>query len=214
MAEAPPPFQMHVLCIVGNKGTGKTTIRDFAIEFINRTLGAENVFIETASFADPLKRAACALFDLSWHQVTDPVAKETIDCRWDLKPRTILHKLGTDCIQKRFGWIGVLTERMKTHLAALHQIYSAGGMRKPLVVVIDDVRFVDEVGAVSDWNARFIRVQRMGCAPDKHESEQTDRLVLPCNHAVLFNDGTRDALKLNTQRAVRFALGDLFAVPL
>ena len=77
---------MEYIGLLGNKGCGKDTLADYLVKDKN--------FIKY-SFANPIKEIAKHLFNLSDEQLNGS-HKETIDNRWNLSPRIILQRLGTE----------------------------------------------------------------------------------------------------------------------
>jgi hypothetical protein len=53
--------------------------------------------------ADPLREASKSMFLISDASLTDRVKKEQVDSRWNLSPREMMQKLGTDCMREHFG---------------------------------------------------------------------------------------------------------------
>ena len=118
--------------------------------------------IRTKAFADPLKKAAKALFLLSDEQLYGQL-KEVIDPRWGVTPRQVLRLMGTDFVRNmimRDFWV----HRMG---------YNLDFSPYP-VTVIDDVRFRDEAEMVLSRGGHLVLVDRLGlwAEPNAHASEQ------------------------------------------
>ena len=74
-----------LICLLGKKRTGKDSCGDYLISKYNFTRYA---------FADPIKEILKILFDFSNEQLNDD--KEKIDERWNVSPREVLQKFGTE----------------------------------------------------------------------------------------------------------------------
>jgi len=110
------------------------------------------------SFSSPMKSAVKQLFMLTDVQVYGTKAdKEIVDPRWGVSPRTILQKVGTDCIRdmlcKDF-FVRRMREAVKTS--------------DEEIIIIDDVRFADEA-RICDF---CVGIRRDGLPEDSHASEQ------------------------------------------
>ena len=71
--------------ILGRKRSGKDTAGNYVVE---------NYGYDRYAFADPIKDILKTMFDFSDEQLNNN--KEKIDKRWNVSPRTILQKFGTD----------------------------------------------------------------------------------------------------------------------
>ncbi len=119
--------------------TGKTT----CTSFLSRTLG----FVEE-SYANSLKLGiGRSVFGLSDRQMDDQ--KEIIDPFWNLTPRQILQKAGTDAMRTIFGediWVKTLERRINLNPKDNYAIM--------------DVRFPNEGDAIKKMGGYVINVQR------------------------------------------------------
>ena len=163
-----PKSKQILIGICGKKGHGKDTIASY---FTSRS-----GFVQLA-FADPLKDAVKALFNVSDTQLHDPKEKEMVDPRWNMTPRQMMQKLGTfirDNLYEDF-FVDHLSER------------SFGIPR----VCVSDVRRQNEAKFIKDAGGILIKVFRPGMEDlDNHESE-TDLENINENYLV-FNDGNID----------------------
>jgi len=142
------------------------------------------------SFAEPLKQAVGAAFDLDDDQLHDEKMKEQIDDRYGVTPRKMLQKIGTewfrDRLQQDVGvqfrypgglWINRFFQFVEEHPRAS-------------LIIIDDVRFPDEAEAIRACNGVLIRIEgpedQDGAAVPSHASEKGD---FPVN-ATLVNEKT------------------------
>lgn len=140
-----------IIAITGLKGSGKDTTADFIIK--------HNKGWEKDSFAASLKDAVSAIFGwdrkmLAGETPEDRTIRESKDDFWsdrlgfDVTPRNILQKLGTDCIRNHFNndiWVYSLE----------HKIHNASNN-----VIITDCRFQNEITQLKKLGATFIRVMR------------------------------------------------------
>jgi predicted 2-oxoglutarate/Fe(II)-dependent dioxygenase YbiX len=170
-----------IIGFTGRKGHGKDTA---AKAFPGAT---------TVAFAEPLKRAAMAMWDLTEDQVFDDRQKEVVDERYGKTPRQMLQWLGSDVIRDQFD---------KNHWLSLarHKITSAKG-----VVCVTDVRYDNEAALVRELGGKVIRIVRTdvdGAAADTHVSEAgvSDHLVDTVIENVM---GRMDKLHEDVRQAAR-----------
>ena len=99
---------MVILGLMGAAGSGKSTAAKYLVE----RYGAQRF-----SFADPLKDMVKAAFDLTEAQVRGTQAeKEAIDPRYNVSPRWLLQRIGTEGCRNTFGknfWTERTLERIR-----------------------------------------------------------------------------------------------------
>lgn len=143
---------MIIIGILGNKQVGKDTFADL--------LCCKYNFVKY-SFAKPLKETCKVLYDLSEHQLNDPVAKEIIDNRWDKTPRQILQFIGTDIVRQYIDenfWI----KKFDNWIVNNHNNK----------IVVPDIRFKNELDALKERGAFIIKIKRPNLfSNDDHSSE-------------------------------------------
>ena len=117
------------------------------------------------SFATPLKEAAKLIFMLTDGQIYTMEGKQAVDPRWGISPREILQRLGTEAMRKEFP--GVWVKHMEIQLK----------LRESDLVVIDDVRFEDEVALIRSLGGKIVHIRGRAADKDitlgqkKHQSE-------------------------------------------
>lgn len=196
---------MNVVAVCGYKGSGKDTFVD--------ALGAD----AAVSLADPLKKAAAAMFAFSNEQVYGGL-KDEVDARYGFTPRQVLQWLGTEFAQFRLGELSVafrelmgrglwirraiesIEELSQLRLGDNVTIESRGArvaLHGPLqVVAVPDLRFVHEAEALSERfgnDLRIVRIYRPGYDSDGHASESEVEQI-PADFVVA-NDGTLAELR-------------------
>jgi hypothetical protein len=174
----PQPTRMLV-GLAGLKHAGK----DAAADCLVRHHG----FVKHA-LAAPLKRACKDVFALSDDQVDGP-RKDLVDPRYDVTPRLIMQRFGTDCVRQLApdAWVHKFRE---WHAACEHPR-----------VVVSDVRFQNEVDAIRELGGRVFLVDRGGDRePGEHPSERADELDRL--DGVVRNAGTLGDLHAAVCRAV------------
>lgn len=161
--------------IIGRVGEGKTTIA----EHLQNHYG-----FKLLSFATPVKETVSRLFGIPMYILLDSVKKTQVLSEWNKTPRNILQIFGTECMRHHFGsdfWVNFMVRKIDWD--------------NTRNIVIDDVRFQEEVDMVVRKGGQMIRVFRPNnpfVIDITHESEQIDRL----NYSALMirNTGTTDAL--------------------
>lgn len=144
-----------LLGVAGPKCSGKDT---FASVF-NSYSGNQYVI---HSFADPLKQVCKQMYLLSDEQLYDREAKERVDARWNLSPRQMFQRFGTDYVRNQVDpnfWL--------KHFEMWYQSLEPG-----TPVIVPDVRFQNEVDLIHGLGGTVVSVYRPFTAgQDMHESE-------------------------------------------
>jgi len=151
---------MLLLGFAGRKGVGKDTLA----ESIRRDGRFGSVRL--IAFADDLKKTVGALFGLTHDQLHDPMAKETVDPRYNVTPRVIMQRFGTDLMRK-----GVLHEafpEMKGYSdpatfwvdSTRRKIDALRAEDPSALVILTDVRFPDEAGMVTTKGGCVVYISR------------------------------------------------------
>lgn len=166
------------------KNSGKDTVGEMMTKMT--TVGTQEYVV---SFAEALKEACIAIFDLDPEQVYTQEGKEVVDSRWGVTPRQLLQWVGTDCIRNVLHpdiWVmSVRNSIMK----------AAEETRFPLLVVIPDVRFPNEAEAIHSWGGKVWNIVR------PHEVEENPHVSETALDGwddwdeVIYNDGTLEELE-------------------
>ena len=145
-----------IISLSGKKQSGKSSVAKYLVEKYG--------FIEV-SWANPLKEIiGRQLFGLTTEQLYGTTAdREKIDQYWNLSPREILQKVGTDLFRIHFMddfWVRIGVEKIKNEVASGHN------------VVISDTRFPNELKAIENLGGKTIRMKRPDyISGDYHLSE-------------------------------------------
>ncbi len=83
-----------IIGITGKARSGKDTVAAILV--------AQHGFTRIA-FADPLKRAAQAIFGLTEAQTWDDDLKEIVIPYWGMSPRSMFQQLGVEAVKRTFG---------------------------------------------------------------------------------------------------------------
>lgn len=148
-----------IVGISGYKRSGKDA-------FANLLIKLYPGYAVRLAFADKLKAICQDLFELTDGQVHgSDTHKETVDHRWGLSSRQIMQRFGTEVARSVHPdvWVRCL-------LRQAGDAEAAGA----LLVVVPDVRFVNEADAIRERGGLIIRVTRPGCVSDGHASEALD----------------------------------------
>ena len=161
---------MKIIAISGKKGSGKTTLAQYLIEYYENE--NPNNSPVRMGFADALKTQAVELFGLNPKHVFGSQSDKLslTDYYRDGKQLTV-----RECLQQMRDWLHwsrkVVCEQLKIRVEE----------EKPTHLIIDDLRFPEEVEYLVDWSVRnadqsrldlrFIRLTANMSAEDQHESE-------------------------------------------
>lgn len=132
--------------IHGLAGAGKDTIAAYLVDWYQFT---------KYSLADPLKRLVMDLLDLSHEQCYGGL-KEVADRRYGVSPRWLLQYVGTDVFRRIRDdvWVSQMGKFYQQMMS------SRGGHGARMVV--PDVRFRNEYGAIRELGGYMWRVERIG----------------------------------------------------
>jgi hypothetical protein len=169
---------MKLIGICGKARAGKDTIARYLFE----TEGFTRI-----AFADPVKQAAQHIFGLSHAQTWDDDLKNIVIPYWDMTPRQMFQKLGTDATHPIFG-PDVWMKRWYIAYAQLHETDH---------IVVPDVRYDLELAGIRQLGGTIITVRRgegLGGAEGQHISE--NGLSMAPDY-VIENDGSLNDLYLS-----------------
>lgn len=196
-----------ILGITGFAGSGKDTVADMLVE--------HHGFVKV-SLADPMKRFCREIFDFSDTQLWGPSSERNRpDSRYPhegsfLSPRKALQLLGTEfgrhCYPK--VWLEYCLRVSRRLLNGGYGYSAQGGLEvvnprgavgwsTPRGVVINDVRFSNEMEGLRAGGAKLWRIKRAGldAAAFAHASEQ-EQMSIPDSvfDRVIDNGGTLEDL--------------------
>lgn len=161
--------------VTGRIGEGKTSVA----EHLRNKYG----FL-LLSFSTPLKEAVAQLFGLQMTTLTTPVLKTRMILRWKKTSKEIMQIFGTECMRGHFGedfWVKHMQDQLNQHS------YSN--------IVIDDVRFPEEVEMVYDYGGLLIRVIRPNNPYTMDKAHVSEQLSDAFTAITLRNEGTLDTLR-------------------
>ena len=157
--------------LVGKAGAGKTTIADYLIKKYG---------FKRYSFATPLKEMLIKAGMCSYEEV---YVQKTKKSRW------LLQKVGTDIFRNQVDpdfWVKKMIPVLQNALASGEK------------VVIDDIRFPNEVQLIKNLQGFIVKVERtdyIDQAAGNHESETTlDLVPIKFDHVIRAGSGEIDSL--------------------
>lgn len=154
-------YRYMVIGVSGKKRSGKDTVS----EYMSRTFGFHQM-----AFANPIKEALKHLFCLSDTQVHGD-QKETPDPFWNVTPRELMQKFGTDIMRNHAS---SLIPEIGPHFWTTRLKYEYETRFEPFgtPVVISDVRFPNECQLIKNMGGFIIYVHRPSLhSTDTHSSE-------------------------------------------
>ena len=142
-----------IVGLCGAAGSGKSLVA----EHLEKKYGAIS-----RALADPLKEIVGRAFSLSGEQLYGTQEqKETVDPRYNVSPRWLFQRIGTEGIRYAFGediWVETLMKRA----------------RYDRFTIVSDVRFINEAVLLQQEGAviiRLVNTNRKSSADPKHQSE-------------------------------------------
>lgn len=183
---------MKILGFVAMKGSGKTT----ACKYLESKYGAVRVSFKDALIAELKEKFPELLNEIlaiySGHCLSDGETKEyffkTVDDLFLWKPplmRTLLQNYGTNVAraQDPDHWV------LQWKLGVVEKL-----MQDYKLIVVDDVRFLNEAAAIKDWLGTLIRITRTDMVnTDTHQSEQEQKDIV-CDYEIVCHGGDEDKL--------------------
>jgi len=160
--------------LTGKARAGKTTVASY--------LWLEHCY-STMAFATPLKCAATHIFGLGHEELTDEM-KEVVLPYWNLTPRQIFQKLGTEAVRSVFGG-DVWVKRLALSLDVIRHTDD---------VVVSDVRFPEEADYIRSQGGVIVEVTRPTAGLSGAEGEHASETSVITPDIILRNDGTIDDL--------------------
>ena len=178
--------QVRVLAFSGPEEAGKSTAC--------RLMKARHPGAVVLSFAAPLKDGVMAMYGFTREQVYGTL-KDVVDPRYGCTPRYVLQRVGTEFFRNLhatmlpecdLGGVTLWIKRMVDQIKAL----PAGS-----IVMIDDLRFPDELQALRTLGATVVKVTRPGAGGGDRavhpSAQQWQRMDADLD---IVNDGTLKAL--------------------
>lgn len=170
---------MKILAFSGKAHSGKDTLAKHIIQ--------SNPVLEPYSFADPIKDVCDMLFGWDMRH-REGELKEVVDPRIGVSPRHAYQTLGTEWGRNLINpniWLKIADDH-------LNRILNSGK-----IMVLSDLRFINEVEWVMNNGGRIVSVTRPGYdgIGDEHESEKyIDQIRDRYANHVIVNSGTVEDL--------------------
>ena len=169
--------------LCGQKRVGKDTGAELLIN---------NYGFKRFAFADALKNACKNIFLLDDEQVNGK-HKETIDERWNISPREIFQKFGTEIFRNNLDmYFPNLKDHKQNFWVYRFKLWIKEEYKKnpDQNIVITDIRFPNEMQIVKDFGGIIIKIKRNTFESiDNHSSEVLiDSLK---EDYLIYNDGSK-----------------------
>lgn len=177
---------MMILGITGRAGSGKSSASAY-LETYHR-------FHKTA-FADPVKKTVSELFKIPIGYLQDPEEKSKLDPIWKKTRREIMQVFATECMRDHFGadfWTKLML------LSIMDLRYQRGDN---IDIVIDDVRFPEEVQMIRDLGGCIILIRRPNNPHEIDQSHVSESLTGVDPDRIVVNSGSLTELYVYTKAA-------------
>lgn len=194
------PRNVQIIGLGHKAGSGKDTVADI----LQAEAESQGTSVLRIAFADRLKDAAQTLFGISEDDVRTQEGKLRTHPFWGVPNRRLLQLFGTECVRKGLHddfWV----------LVVMSQITQVAESGEPLLVLITDVRFVNEADTVRKFGGQVWRIDRPCVLEAEKASLEAGETIHSSETALnnyehwdkfINNDGTMDDL----ERTVRDAL--------
>lgn len=169
-----------IVAFTGKKGSGKSTCSQFLID-----AGYKKV-----SFAEPLKAAVSIIFGFD-DECYDPVKKEKVHEDWNVTPRELLQKIGSE-------WFRDGLKDLVPQINLKESIWIKIARKKIIEllkngenVVIDDLRFEDEFEMIKELGGKVIMV----CRDENINFTPTHQSENGCSYDTVIDNNKNTSLK-------------------
>lgn len=152
--------------LAGKAGVGKTTIAQCFVKWGYVQL----------SYATPLKTALAVLTGLPIEHFIDSELKEIKIPGLDISPRTLMQKIGTECIRNMIHpnfWIWKMRHSISAH--------------SDRDIIIDDIRFENEAQLIRNNGGIVIHLTRSFISPTKHTKHKSERPLEHYKNDIIIN---------------------------
>lgn len=163
--------QSFVIGIGGLKRSGKDTFARVVADVARR----QGFAVVSLAFADPLRQAAAAAYGVDAAIFTDDARKDTICEAWGITYRQMLINLGeamrgVDVDHWVKAWRQSVTKWPAQHYEPRASLYATGTYH-PVLVLVPDLRRVNEAEAIHNAGGMTVMMRRPGVEWDGHENE-------------------------------------------
>lgn len=150
-----------IIAFSGLKSSGKSTAAKFVESYL------KDYVVHKLSFAAPLKKLITDIFCLHNKECYDPDLKDVILDHWNVSPRELMQKIGTDLFRKQLSTVcSDLTMPAETIWASnvyckIKEIEFENRRNNTTnsVIIIDDCRFNDEYNAIKELGGIVIKIK-------------------------------------------------------
>lgn len=150
-----------IIAFSGTKSSGKSTAATFIESYLN------DYKIHRLSFAAPLKRLITDIFCLHNNECYDHNLKEVILDHWNISPRELMQKIGTDLFRNQLD-IVCSDLKMPAETIWASNVYCKikeiefENIRNNIInsiIIIDDCRFEDEYNVIKRLGGVVIKIK-------------------------------------------------------
>ncbi len=150
-----------IIAFSGLKSSGKSTAAKFTESYL------KDCVVHRLSFATPLKKMITDIFCLHNKECYDPNLKDVILDHWNVSPRELMQKIGTDLFRNQLSTIcSDLTMPAETIWASnvyckIKEIEFENDRNNITnsVIIIDDCRFDDEYNVIKQLGGIVIKIK-------------------------------------------------------
>ena len=166
-----------IICISGYKGSGKDTVSNYIAEKYN---------YEHKKLAQPIKDITKLLFNLTDRDVEED--KELVNKEWNIKPRILLQKIGTEMFQYE------LQKFMPDIGRNFWIIRFIKNINKDNLIVISDLRFIHEYEMLKKYcdKIKVIKIEKNNIEQSDTHISENEFDKIPADYIIKNNSSFTD----------------------
>ena len=151
-----------IIGFIGEKHSGKDTAGKYLIQKYR---------YKRYALGDPVKKICQIMFNLSDEQITVPHLKEQTDVRWDISPREMFQRIGTEFGQVNLYNIFPELKKKVPYRTLWVKLFEEWLKDNDDNIVITDIRFEHELKSIKKNGGLIVKINRYTGYNDPHLSE-------------------------------------------
>lgn len=180
----------NLICVVGNIGSGKSTVADIL----------KNQGYEEITFANPVKEIGLILGFENKELYGSQEDKLKINKFWGVSGREFMQKFATDVMRNELPKHINMKMDNKTIWVRLCEKKIIQMLKENKKILVSDGRFPDEINMIKHYNGIIIKLERINSHDLNHESESYISNIK--YDKVIDNNSTIDDLEIAIKKII------------